>query len=144
MQYPGVSIVREGNTVKISASYPKKTQKAILGTYASHIRNMIKGVTEGYQYRLKAVYAHFPMSIKVQGDTFLVENFLGEKTPRKTRIVGSCKVTVKGQDVYVEGIDKEEVGQTAANIEQLTKAGKRDPRVFQDGIYLVEKDGVQV
>jgi large subunit ribosomal protein L6 len=73
-----------------------------------------------------------------------VDNFLGEKTPRTTRIVGDCKVAVKGTELTVQGIDKEEVGQTVANIEKLTKVKKRDPRVFQDGIYLIERNGVPV
>jgi large subunit ribosomal protein L6 len=144
MGYPGITIRVEEDKVTISADYPRKTQKAIVGTYASHIRNMIKGVTEGYEYRLKAVYAHFPMSIKVEGNRVRVDNFLGEKTPRSTKIVGRCEVTVKGTELVVKGIDKEEVGQTVANIEKLTRVRKRDPRVFQDGIYLIERDGVPV
>jgi large subunit ribosomal protein L6 len=105
---------------------------------------MIKGVTQGFTYKMKVVYSHFPITVKVQGREVIVENFLGEKVPRKTEIFGNCVVKVSGQDITVEGINKEEVGQTVARIEQLTRVKNRDPRVFQDGIYLVERDGVPV
>ena len=142
--YPGVTLKQEGNSIVITAEFPRKRQLAIIGTYVAHIKNMIKGVTEGFVYKLKVVYSHFPMSVKVQGDEVIVENFLGEKVPRKTKIFGNVSVKVKGKDIIVEGINKEEVGQTAARLEQLTKVKDRDRRIFQDGIYLVEKDGSPV
>lgn len=142
--YPGVSIMKEGNDIWIETAYPRKRQKAMLGTYVSHLKNMIKGVTEGFEYKLKRVYAHFPMSVKVAGDKVLIENFLGEKIPRKAQIEGNCEVTVRGDEVVITGTDIEEVSQTAANIEQATRVRRRDPRVFQDGIYVIEKNGVPV
>ena len=81
------------------------------------------------------------MNVKIQGDKFVIDNFLGEKYPRKAKILKNVTVEVKGQDVTLKGIDKELVSQTAANIEQITKITKRDLRVFQDGIYITEKDG---
>ena len=103
------------------------------------IRNMIEGVKEGFRYKLKIVYSHFPISVKVQGDKVIIENFLGEKAPRIAKIVGNTKVRVEKQDIIVEGPDIEEVGQTAANIEQATKIKGFDRRVFVDGIYIYEK-----
>lgn len=109
------------------------------GTIAAHIRNMIKGVTKGYTYRLKIVYAHFPMKVTVKGDTVVIENFLGERAPRYAKILPGVKVEVKGEEVIVSGIDKEKVGQTAANIELATRVRGFDIRKFQDGIYIVSK-----
>ncbi len=115
---------------------------AIARTFKAHIANMLKGVTEGFTYKLKVVYSHFPMTIKVQGDEVVIENFLGEKNPRRARILPGVNVKVMGgQEIIVEGIDKEAVGQTAANIEQATRITKWDRRVFQDGVYIVEKAG---
>jgi large subunit ribosomal protein L6 len=89
---------------------------------------------------MKIVYAHFPMTVKVQGKTVTIDNFLGERSPRVAKIIGDdVKVQVKGDDVTITGINKEHVGQTMANIEQATKIKRRDPRIFQDGIYLVDK-----
>jgi large subunit ribosomal protein L6 len=102
---------------------------------------MIHGVSEGIVYKLKMVYSHFPINLKIQGDLIKIENFLGERYPRKAKIPERVEVDIKGQDIEVRGIDKEKVGQTAANIEQATKIKNRDPRVFQDGIYIYEKDG---
>jgi large subunit ribosomal protein L6 len=144
MEYPGVIIRKDGSEIVIEADNPKKRQWAIIGTYEAHTRNMIKGVTAGFEYKMKVIYSHFPMSVKVDGSSIKVENYLGEKVPRNTRIVGDCKVQVKGTEVTITGNNIEEVGQTAANIEQLTKVKNRDPRVFQDGIYLIERDGAEV
>jgi large subunit ribosomal protein L6 len=144
LEYPGVTIRKDQSDIVIEAENPKKRQWSIIGTYAAHTRNMIKGVREGFEYKMKVIYSHFPMSVKVEQSTIAVENYLGEKVPRKTRIVGNCDVKVKGTEVTIIGNNIEEVGQTAANIEQLTKVKNRDPRVFQDGIYLVERDGVEI
>jgi len=134
-----VSIQLVGNEIEVSALWPKKREKAAVGTVCAHINNMIKGVTKGFTYKLKIVYAHFPISVKVNGDKILIENFMGEKAPRVAKIIGDVKVLVKGDDVIVQGINIEEVGQTAANIEQATKVKNRDPRRFLDGIYVYEK-----
>ena len=111
----------------------------MIGTICAHINNMMKGVSKGFTYKLKIVYAHFPISVKVEGDKILIENFLGERAPRVAKIVGNTKVFVKGDDVIVQGINIEEVGQTAANIEQATRIKNKDPRKFLDGIYIYEK-----
>ncbi|ADL58104.1 50S ribosomal protein L6 [Methanothermobacter marburgensis] len=135
-----ISMAVEDDKVVLEVKFPKKKDKAMIGTVKAHINNMIRGVTEGFTYRMKIVYAHFPMSVKVAGDKVLIENFLGERHPRTAKIVGDTKVQVKGDEVEVTGINKEHVGQTMANLEQATKIKGRDPRVFQDGIYLVSKE----
>ena len=120
---------------------PRRKEKAMLGTIAAHLKNMIKGVSEGFEYRMKIIYTHFPMNVSVQGNEVVIKNFFGEKHPRKARIVGQTKVEIKGQEIVLTGINKEEVGQTAANIEQATRTRHRDVRKFQDGIYITSKGG---
>jgi len=136
----GIQIRLQDNHVIIEALNPRKREQALVGTIAGHIKNMIKGVAKGFKYKLKIVYAHFPISVKVQGDKVIIENFLGEKVPRIAKIIGDVKVKVQGDDVIVEGIDIEAVGQTAANIELATKIKDKDPRVFLDGIYIYSKE----
>ena len=134
-----IKISKEDDMIVLESQFPKKRDKAMLGTIKSHIDNMIIGLTEGFTYKMKIVYAHFPMTVKANGGKVTIENFLGERHPRTAKILGDTKVQIKGDEVIVSGINKEEVGQTMANIEQATKIKGRDPRVFQDGIYLVEK-----
>ncbi|MEM4359670.1 MAG: 50S ribosomal protein L6 [Candidatus Bilamarchaeaceae archaeon] len=111
-------------------------EKALVNTTEALIRNMIKGVTEGYSKRLKILYAHFPATMEVKGNLILIKNFLGEKNPRKAKIMGgSTKVEVKGQQLTVTGVDKEAVGQTVANLKAVLKIKDKDPRVFQDSVY---------
>lgn len=138
--YPNVVIKTDNGNVVLEAHFPKKKDKAMLGTIRSHISNMITGLTDGFTYNMKIVYAHFPMTVKAGKDKVTIENFLGERYPRTAKIVGSAKVQVKGEEVVVTGINKEDVGQTMANLEQATKIKGRDPRVFQDGIYFVSRE----
>ena len=135
-----IKIMIEDEKIVLEAPFPKKRDKAMLGTIKSHINNMIIGLTDGFYYKMKIVYAHFPMTVKAAENKVTIENFLGERHPRTAKIVGDTKVQIKGDEVTVEGTNKEEVGQTMANIEQATKIKGRDPRVFQDGIYLVSKE----
>jgi len=134
-----IKIMIEDEKIVLEAPFPKKRDKAMLGTIKSHINNMIIGLTDGFNYKMKIVYAHFPMTVKAAENKVTIENFLGERHPRTAKIVGDTTVQIKGDEVTVEGTNKEEVGQTMANIEQATKIKGRDPRVFQDGIYLVSK-----
>ncbi|NIM47296.1 MAG: 50S ribosomal protein L6 [Candidatus Aenigmarchaeota archaeon] len=130
-----ITIKKTDNKILISSESKRKKVKAMLGAIKAHILNMIRGVTEGYTTKLKIVYMHFPFTVKISGKELSVNNFLGEKTPRKTKIIGDCKVDVKGDEITVTGINKEDVGQTAANLERTTWIRSRDRRVFQDGIF---------
>jgi large subunit ribosomal protein L6 len=136
-----VNVGVEGNKVVVSPFSKKKKDNVIINTALSHVSNMITGVTKGYTYRLKVVYAHFPISVKTKGDQILVENFVGERSPRVAKIVGDCKVSVEGDDVVIKGISVEEVGQTAANVELATRIRRKDQRIFLDGIYIYQKEG---
>ncbi|MDI6718113.1 MAG: 50S ribosomal protein L6 [Methanomicrobiales archaeon] len=139
MQYPGITIACDGRECTVGTASRRKDLIAMCGTFAAHIRNMCRGVTEGYEYRMKVVYSHFPIQLKVVGDRVEINNFLGEKKPRYATIREGVKVAVGNDEVVISGIDKESVGNTAASIERATKIRYRDPRVFQDGIYLVER-----
>lgn len=125
----------------VSIQHRHKREVALVGTALAHIRNMIRGVAKGYTYKLKIVYAHFPVTVKVQDKErkLTIENFTGEKTPRRVRIVGSAKVKVVSDELHVQGNSLSDVSQTAANIQTATKIKEKDQRVFLDGIYIFEK-----
>jgi large subunit ribosomal protein L6 len=138
--YPDVSVSVEDGTVVIESPDDADAKvNATVGTFESHITNMFHGVTEGWAYEMEVFYAHFPMQVQVQGDEVVIENFLGEKAPRRTPIRGDTQVEVDGEEVTLTGPDKEAVGQTAADIEQLTRVSGKDNRVFQDGVYITQK-----
>lgn len=121
--------------------WPRKVDIAMAGTAAARIRNMIRGVRAGFTFKMKVVHAHFPVTLKVieKERKLLIENFTGEKTPRIARIVGDSKVKASGDEIIIQGINLEDVSQTAANIEQSTRIRDKDQRVFLDGIYVFEK-----
>jgi len=125
--------------VRVWAEWPRKKEASLVGTIHSHIQNMITGVQKGFVYKLKIVFSHFPMSVKVQDKKVVIENFTGERQARKANIIGDVEVEVQSEDIVIKGINLEDVSQTAANVEQATKVKKKDPRVFLDGIYVYER-----
>ncbi|MGC8896107.1 MAG: 50S ribosomal protein L6 [Candidatus Bathyarchaeia archaeon] len=137
--YAPISIQLDGKTIRIWAEWPRKKEAALVGTIYSHIQNMITGVRKGFTCKLKIVFSHFPISVKVKDKTVLIENFTGERNPRRAKIVGDVQIKVQSEDIIIQGINLEDVSQTAANIEQATKVKRKDPRVFLDGIYIYER-----
>jgi large subunit ribosomal protein L6 len=138
--YAPISIEGDGKNVRLYAKWPRKKEAALVGTIYSHINNMIIGVTKGFTYKLKIVFSHFPISVKYQDKSVLIENFTGERRPRKIKVIGDVKVKIEAEDIIISGINLEEVSQTAANIEQSTKVRRKDPRVFLDGLYVYERN----
>jgi large subunit ribosomal protein L6 len=137
----GIKVAIEQNKVIFSTNFPKGGTLALVKTIMSIINNLIIGVQTNYKYISKIAYSHFPCSVRVdeKNQTIFVENFLGERAPRKANYPNSVKVEVKGDDVYFIGPDKEALGQSAANIKRACRIRKKDPRVFQDGVYLYRK-----
>lgn len=139
MRFPQIDVRIEDGEVVVSTASDKKRFLAMSGTLEAHVKSMVRGVVEGYEYRMKVVYSHFPIQLKLQGNRLEIGNFLGEKQPRTAKIIEGVTVKIGNDEVTLTGIDKEKVGNTAANIEHATKITKRDPRVFQDGIYITER-----
>ncbi|MFB6308323.1 MAG: 50S ribosomal protein L6 [Haloarculaceae archaeon] len=137
--YPDVSVSVEDGTVVIESEEDDAQTMSTLGTFESHVENMIHGVTEGWTYEMEVFYSHFPMQVDVENGEVVIENFLGEKAPRRTEIHGDTDVSVDGEELTLSGPDIEAVGQTAADIEQLTRVNDKDVRVFQDGVYITQK-----
>lgn len=138
--YATVAIEGEGKEIRISAKWPRKKEASLVGTIYSHIQNMIIGVTKGFSYKMKIVFSHFPISVKLQDKSILIENFTGERRPRLVKILGDVKVKIDPEDIILSGVNLEEVSQSAANIEQSTRVRGKDPRVFLDGIYVYERN----
>ena len=134
-----ISMKLNGRTICIRAEWPRKKEASLVGTLRSHVQNMITGVRKGFTYKVKIVFSHFPISVKLKGKTVLIENFTGERSPRKAKIIGDVQVKIQSEDVFVQGIDLEDVSQTAANIEQATRVKRKDPRIFLDGLYVYER-----
>ena len=135
-----LNIELQDRRFRIWTESSRKKEQAVVNTIATHIRNMIKGVEEGFASKLKLVYVHFPITVKVEKKQVLIQNFVGERNPRFAKIVGDTEVKVQGDDIITSGIDIEAVAQTAANIQQATKIRRKDLRKFIDGVYVYVKE----
>jgi len=135
---------KKENKIILGNKESTKTEKKMMNTIAQHIRNMVKGVQEKFEYKLKVCFSHFPMTVKQEGEKIIVQNFLGEKVPREMILPKKVEVKVDKAEISVSSVDKELAGQVAANFEILTKIRGRDRRVFQDGIYIINKAGKEI
>ncbi len=134
-----VDIEVTNDKVLFKAQGTRDKSRAIMNTARSIIRNLCEGVVEGYTIKMKVVFSHFPITVKAEGKQVLIENFQGERAPRKTNIWGETKVVPKGDDVIITGHVLTDVSQTAAEIENNSRVKNKDHRVFLDGIYKFEK-----
>jgi large subunit ribosomal protein L6 len=139
VRFPQVTITCDSKEIVISTESKRKEKMAMIGTFEAHAKNMCKGVLNGFEYRMKVVYSHFPIQLKLQGNRLEINNFLGEKKARYARIETGVSVKVASDEVILTSINRELVGTSAANIEHATHIRDRDPRVFQDGIFIVQR-----
>ena len=136
-----IPVVIEVNDKKILVKQTGKRKKhyAIRNTAKSIIQTLCMGVVDGFTMKMKIVYSHFPITVKVEGKKILIENFQGERAPRIAMIKGDTKVDVKGDDLIITGPVLTDVSQTTANVQQKSKVKNKDHRVFLDGIYRYSK-----
>jgi large subunit ribosomal protein L6 len=142
--HPKIKFELKDNTLNLSTTKPSQREKTMINTFKAHIKNMIKGVKENYIYKMKICSGHFPMNVSIKENNIIINNFLGEKIPRKSKILPNVKIDIQGDIIILESNNKESVGQTAANIEQATRVTNRDRRIFQDGIFIIEKAGKKI
>lgn len=134
------------NTLKVDLWFGNRENIAAIRTVCSHIENMIIGVTQGFKYKMRFCYAHFPINVtasKADGKDFVeIRNFLGEKRVRRVALLDGVSYTrtsdVKDQ-IEITGIDITKVSLTCAQIAQATNVKNKDIRKFLDGIYVSEK-----
>ena len=123
------------NKILLKQTGERKKHYAILNTAKSIIQTLCSGVIDGFTIKMKVVYSHFPITVKVEGKKILIENFQGERAARISMIRGNTNVAVNGDDVIISGPVLTDVSQTAANIQLKSKVKNKDHRVFLDGIY---------
>lgn len=139
-----VSMRKEGSRIIFEAMKATKRELKIINSIKAHINNMIQGFDKKFVYKLKVCSVHFPITASKEGSTILIKNFLGENKLRKAKILDNADVKIEKDVIKVESFDKEAAGQTAANIENATRVRAKDRRVFQDGIFIIEKDGKEI
>lgn len=139
--HPRVKIAIDGQKITLTATAATRREKMILGSFASHVKNIVAGVQELHLYKLAICSGHFPMNITVSGNELVIKNFLGESVPRKVAIPEGAEVKVEGKEILITSADKEVAGQTAARIEGICRENKKDIRIFMDGLWIVEKSG---
>jgi large subunit ribosomal protein L9e len=131
-------------SVRVDLWFATRKQLACVRTVCSHIDNMIVGVTQGFIYKMRFVYSHFPINVTLNGNDVEIRNFLGEKRVRKVPLLEGVKYTRSEQkdEIFLSGNDIALVSLTAAQIQQSTNVRNKDLRKFLDGIYVSEKGAI--
>ncbi len=138
-----IDIKIEDGKIILSAKRMRRTEKRLFGTFKAHVKNMIKGLTESFVYKLQVANVHFPMNViyDKENNEIVVKNFLGEKKDRRIKLVDEVDVKVDKEIIEVSCFDIEKAGHSATKIEKGAKVRNKDRRIFQDGIFIIEKPG---
>jgi large subunit ribosomal protein L6 len=138
-----VTAVKQDNKIIVSVKNARKEAKRLFGSAKSHIRNMIAGLEQPYEYELEVCNVHFPITVtfdKAKSE-FIVKNMLGEKCPRIIKVSKNVEVEVKMPIVKIKSFSLEDAGQAAANLEKVSRVRNRDRNKFQDGVFITKKPG---
>ncbi|CAN6486817.1 unnamed protein product [Victoria cruziana] len=140
-------LIEGGRKLKVDAWFGSRRTMAAIRTAISHIQNLITGVTKGYRYKMRFVYAHFPINASITNSNKSIEirNFLGEKRVRKVDMLEGVTVVRSEKvkdELILDGNDVELVSRSAALINQKCHVKNKDIRKFLDGIYVSEKGTV--
>eukprot|EP01087_Luapelamoeba_hula_P009569 TRINITY_DN247_c0_g1_i1.p1 TRINITY_DN247_c0_g1~~TRINITY_DN247_c0_g1_i1.p1 ORF type:complete len:191 (+),score=30.43 TRINITY_DN247_c0_g1_i1:78-650(+) len=134
---------KKTKTITVKTWFGNRKQLACIRTVLSHLKNLITGVTKGYEYRMKYVYNHFPVNCNIpdNGKQIEIHNFLGEKAVRIVRMLDGVTVrrSENKDEIILTGNSLELVSQSAANIHQSVLVKNKDIRKFLDGIYVSQK-----
>jgi len=138
-----ISARKEGSKIILEVKKARRSQKREFGTIKSHIKNMIEGLEKGWEYELEICIVHFPMTVSYDKakKEFIIKNLLGEKCPRIVHSIGEVEVEIKAPKITIKSYDLKAAGQTAANLEKVTRVKNRDRNKFQDGIFITKKPG---
>ena len=139
-----ISFKIQKDKIILSHERATKKEKRIINTTTAHLKNMIKGVQKKFEYELKICSSHFPITVKIKEDKATIKNFLGEKYDREISLPKDVEIKIDKDIIKIVSTNKEHAGQAAANFETVTKIKNRDKRIFQDGIYIINKAGREI
>merc|ERR1712216_538108 len=125
---------KENNKIVTTMFFSSKKRLACLRTVCSHMSNLFDGVTKGFRYKMRAVYAHFPLNVNIPAK--------GEKLTRTCNMLEGVKIArdeMVKDCLVLEGNDIDNVSKSAALIHMACLVKKKDIRKFLDGFYVSEK-----
>ena len=140
----GITFEKKDEKIILEKINGTRKEKRKINSVSSHIENMFKGVQNKFEYQLKVVFNHFPITVKIECKKVTIKNFLGEKKDRKATLLEGTETEIEKDLIRIRSINKELAGQSAANLEVATRIKNKDRRVFQDGIFIIDKAGRKI
>ena len=144
LQSKDTAVSVANGAIEFVTTRPTKRFKREINTFVAHVKNMVLGVTQGHTYKVQIASSHFPITTQNQDGKVIVKNFVGEKKARSVRIPEGVTVKVEGDIVVITSAELEKAGNFAGALEKLCVRPNFDNRIFQDGLYIIEKNGRKV
>lgn len=133
-----VAVKVEDNTIVLTPDETSDAAPALWGTYAAHANNMVTGVTDGFEKKLEIEGVGYRAEMK---GTTLVLN-VGFSHAVELEVPEGLTTTVEKNVITVSGIDKDAVGQFAANIKKVKKPEPyKGKGIRYQGEYIIRKQG---
>jgi len=118
-----IKVESEGNAIKVSPLRTDALTRAMLGTYAAHIKNMMIGATQGFEKKL--VVEGIGYRANLAGDKLVLN--LGFSHPVEMKVPAGLKVAVEKEFLSIKGANIEQVGEFAASVR-----AKRKPDAYKE------------
>lgn len=141
-----VEITVEKDEVHVKIYMNTYKQSSVLHTVATHIKNMLNGVTNGFRYKMHEVHKHFPIDLQVKNNAVQIVKFLGGRDVKIIPLLDGVTAKKNPKDageLWFEGIDVDKIALTCSRVFQSCTAKMKDRRKFLDGIFTSDKQVIQ-
>lgn len=133
-----VSVEIADNAVALKPVNDSIAARALWGTYAAHVRNMVTGVTEGFKKVLEIEGVGYRAEMK--GNDLVLS--MGYSHPVPMTVPEGLTATVEKSEITISGVDKDLVGQFAANVRKVRKPEPyKGKGIRYQGEYIIRKQG---
>ncbi len=111
---------KKDNEIIIGSKKATKKEKKMINTITAHIKSMIKGVQEKFEYQLKIGFSHFPITVDIKEGEAIIKNFLGEKMSQDV-VADALNMIRNAKNAGKESIDVKRISKVLIEVLKIMK-----------------------